>query len=402
MFGHRFLGARYFGSRYFGPGVATATTLSPPGFTDAEAFGTPTLAPGAVSLAPTGFADGDAFGAATLSPGAVTLSPTGLADADGFGTARFIPGSVTLVPSGFADADAFGGPVLQAKKKNGQGGGSTPGGVGAAQKYATRLVMDESGLIVALEAQSSVSKTVNTRMALYADAGGLPGALLAQSAVKASVVSGSNVYPLLTPQAVLSDTALWAALHSDGNFNWFLSAGPTSRFNADAFADGPSDPFGASTLSNNKAPVFIVFLEVVALTVSPTGFADADAFGAPTLILAATQDLAAPGFADADAFGSPELRPASASLSVEGFADDDAFGEPVLRSATLLQPQGFADADAFGSPTLAGEASRPVNKALLLKNRQQRARVLANPIGEFRRLLINRQRNRRQLETMDS
>lgn len=488
-FGGRYFGKRYFAPRYFSKSSAAqltlsgfaasngfgsptlspgAATLQLTGFAASNGFGSPTLsggavaitlsgfagvnhfgalqlAPGPVDLALTGFAavngfgapslrqrivlsgfaNAAGFGAPTLSPGPVTVALSGFADGDHFGTARLIPGPVTIAPAGFADADRFGVMVVQLKKSTGQGGGTKPGGVGAAQKYATKLTMIEAGLIVELTMQASVAKNVNTRMALYADNAGLPGALLAQSAVKTSVVIGSNTYSLTVPKAVLSGTVLWPALHSDGNFNWFLSAGPTSRFNADAFADGPSDPFGASTVQNNKAPVFVVFLEAITLqltmsgfanvnafggmtlfppfakTITLSGFANANAFGAATLV--PDQFLTLAGFADPDAFGTMTFPPVSATLSLSGFANAGAFGVCELRqAAATLTLAGFADPDHFGTLTLSRAISPSIDEALLLRSRHQRVRELANETARIRTLSNPigglRPRPRRQLE----
>lgn len=339
------------------PAAPAARTLSLAGFAATTEFGTPEEHPGAVTLSPSGLASSNAIGSPVFSTGAVTIRPSGFADADGFGAPAFTTGAVTITAPGFADPDAFGIPVLQLKKKAGQGGGAKPGSVSGAQKYASRITMSEAGLIVALEAQSSVARIVNTRMVLYADQDGLPGALLAQSAVKTSVVLGSNNYPLLTSYAVTANTPVWAALHSDGNFNWFLSAGSNSRFNADAFDDGPSDPFGVSTQSNNKAPVFVIYLGAVTLSLHTAGFADADQVGAPSLIPAVPQTITAQGFANSVAFGTSELRVASATITATGFSDTDAFGAIVLRQAQVLALAGFVEAHGFGAATLTGGAA---------------------------------------------
>jgi hypothetical protein len=385
--------------------VPAAVTLSPAGFAGASGFGALSLQ---IKMQLSGFADGERFGAPVLSSAPVTLALSGFADADRFGAATLVPGAITVQPRGFGDADAFGVPVLQQKKRAGQGGGGNPGGVGAAQKYATRVVMSEAGLIVALEAQSSVAKALNSRMALYADAIGSPGALIAQSVDKTSVVIGSNSYALIVPRSVAAGTAVWVAFHTDGNFNWFLSAGPTSRFNADAFADGPSDPFGASTLSNNKAPVFVVYLEAVTLELRTAGLADADRLGAPRLIAAAPQTLAPIGFAGKAAFGGLELRPASATISLSGFADGEAFGSTALQQASRLSLAGFGNADRFGAPTLQRAevpvtrpettAANGVHRIRTLRNSVHRARVLSNPIGDLRRLLKRTRRRQSQNE----
>jgi len=453
-----FAAANVFGAIAFG---ASAITLTLSGFAEQAAFGAIEVAPGAVTVDLAGFAEANAFGALRLSlqlqitgfaavngfgalavsPGAVTLPLVGFAEADRFGKTRPIPGPIALPLAGFADRDSFGAPLLQLKKKAGQGGGTKPGGVGAAQKYATRIVMGEAGLIVALEAQSSVARNVNTRMALYADQGGLPGALLAQSAVKTSVVTGANTYSLLVPRAAAAGTALWAALHSDGNFNWFLSAGPTSRFNADAFADGPSDPFGASTLQNNKAPVFLVFLEAAPInlnvkggvepnrfglpglpgpqTLALQGFYDRDAFGA--LALVPDQALQVAGFAEADRFGAPELRAASATIALSGFADGDGFGSVALTvDVARLTLSGMAALNRFGVLTLERTSTLVSDPALTLKSRHRRVSELSNPDGglslvsRHRRVselsnplgglhrLVSRHKRRRTLENAES
>ncbi len=359
MFGRRFFGKRFFGSHFFGPASTQTITLS--GFASVNAFGSPVISTGGVTIRPAGFANSSTFGSSTLSPGAVTLRPAAFANANAFGSPALHPGPVTITLSGFADADAIGHPILQAVKKKGQGGGNKPGGVAAGQKYATKVAMDEAGLIVALEANANVAKNVNTRMAIYADAVGLPGALIAQTATKTSVVVGSNRYSLTVPYSVLSGTNLWVALHSDGNFNWFLSSGPTSRFNADAFNDGISNPFGPSTSQNTKAPVFLVFLESVTIGLAMTGFANSNSFGSPSFVPAVAQNIALTGFANSSAFGSPELRPVAVTVTLSAFANANAFGSPTLTAARQITLSAFANTNGFGSPTLTVADLPPVD-----------------------------------------
>jgi len=406
MFGARFFGKRYFGARYFGP--ANAQVLAPTGFSDGDSFGAPTITPGAASLAPTGYSDGDSFGSPTITTGATTLFPAGFADGDSFGSQAITTGAVALEPSGFADGDSFGSPrivliqylsptgfsdgdafggphfgrtirptgfadgdafgshrllyVLKPagipnidlfgspalKKKTGQGGGSKPGGVAAGQKYATPVTLTEDGLITSLSVQASVAKTINTRMALYSQASLLPSALIAQSAVKTSVVIGDNQYDLIVQHFGTTGQTYWIALHSDGNFNWFLSSGGSSRYNGDVFADGISNPFGASTVDNNKAPVFLLQYEPSTVTLEASGFANASTFGTPRLI----EHISTAGFADADAFGSPAFAPGAVTLAPAGLADEDTIGHPVIGTNALVFSGGFANESAFGTPEI--------------------------------------------------
>lgn len=428
MFGHNYFGRRYFGSHYFGPAGLIVVELS--GFANFSSMGSLVLSAGGITIRPAGFSDIDSFGGLQLSAGAVSLSLHGFSDADAIGSPVFNPGPVTIALAAFADADLFGGLILQAVKKKGQGGGGNPGGVAAGQKYGTRVLIDEPGLIIALEADSGVTKSVNTRMGLYSEATALPNALRAQSATKSTAVAGPNRYDLITPVAVLAGTEVWPTLHSDGNFSWFLSSGGASRFNADAFNDGLAAVFGASTASPNKAPIFAILLESITLTISPAGVASTNAFGvsrlglniaaagipatnalgSPTLAPGAVtlsltgfanqSTLGAPvldlgaitirpdGFADADAFGALELAPAAVDLTLSGFVNDNGFGSPTLAlEAQTIGLSGFSDADAFGLPSLVTAEPLSVNRMWLLGFRERPVRALEYPHSSPHRIL---------------
>lgn len=85
-----------------------------------------------------------------------------------------------------------------------------------------------------------------------------------------------------------------------------------------------------------------------ATTVSPTGFADTEDFGAPVAQLGA----AATGFAETEAFGAPA---AQLGVSPTGFADTEAFGAPAITLPPPLinvAPTGFADTETFGAPAI--------------------------------------------------
>ncbi len=302
MFGRRFFSKRYFGARFFGPAAEVPS---------------------------------------------ITL--TGIVNASVLGHPTFVPGPVDIHLTGFSDADHLGGLILQAVVIKGHGGGNKPGGVAAGQKYGSRVLIDQPGLIIALEAVSSVAKNVNTRMGAYRDVGNLPTSIAGQSSQKNSVTIGVNRYNLNTPFAVLAGTSIWPTLHSDGNFAWFLDTGAASRFNADAFNDGLAPTFGASTLQNNKAPVFAVLLEAVNITLGMTGLPATNAFGAARLSI----NIALTGFANSNAFGAPNLAPGALTLSLSSIIDSDAIGSPILSAGTVdIRLSGFVDADSFGGLTL--------------------------------------------------
>jgi hypothetical protein len=96
--------AEAFGTPTVTPG---AVTVHPSGIASAEAFGTPTIIHAAL-LAPSGIASAEAFGTPTVTLGAVILGPSGIASAEAFGTPTVTVGIVTVGPSGIASAEAFG------------------------------------------------------------------------------------------------------------------------------------------------------------------------------------------------------------------------------------------------------------------------------------------------------
>jgi len=195
---------------------------------------------------------------------------------------------------------------------------------------------------------------------------------------------------------VLTGQKVWVALHSDGNFQWFLNNSPGgSKFNTDLFADGPSDPFGAISNDNKKAPVFVLYLASASATVTMGLTTDADSFYVPQIggskmllsSLLADQDFFyAPAVAgadillpsllvDADAVHVPAVAPGAASMLPALYSDadavhspfvgagigvtfsavmsaDDAFGETtVTLTGGVLLPALYTDADAFHAPT---------------------------------------------------
>jgi hypothetical protein len=132
-------------------------TISPSGIATAEAFGTATLAPGAVAVAPNGIASLEAFGAPTLTTlttiianaiasaeafGAPTLTTlttiiaNAIASLEAFGSHTLAPGAVLILPAGIASAEALGSPVISA-------GGSivSPNGIETAETFGDQVLI---------------------------------------------------------------------------------------------------------------------------------------------------------------------------------------------------------------------------------------------------------------------
>ena len=86
---------------------SSSQTLTPPLYSDAEAFFSATFTKGAVNLAPPLYADAETFFSATFTKGAVNLAPPLYADAESFFAATFTRGAVNLAPPLFSDTDSF-------------------------------------------------------------------------------------------------------------------------------------------------------------------------------------------------------------------------------------------------------------------------------------------------------
>jgi len=109
-------------------------TLEPSSIASAEAFGSPTVAPGPVSVSPSSVASGEAFGTPTVAnvplrlfPTSITsseafgtpdlkynqiVSPSSIASAEAFGTPTVVPGPVAVSPSSILSGEAFGTPFV--------------------------------------------------------------------------------------------------------------------------------------------------------------------------------------------------------------------------------------------------------------------------------------------------
>ncbi|HUU63138.1 MAG TPA: hypothetical protein VMX96_04365 [Dehalococcoidia bacterium] len=112
----------------------TTQTIAPTSIASAEAFGTPTVAPGPVTVSPPSIASGEAFGTPTVAlvplhvfPSSIpsaesfgkpnlkydqVIAPPSIASAEAFGVPTVAPGPVTVYPTTIASAEAFGVPFV--------------------------------------------------------------------------------------------------------------------------------------------------------------------------------------------------------------------------------------------------------------------------------------------------
>jgi hypothetical protein len=356
------------------PTALAGTPLVPAVYTDADAFFAPvvnhelaaslladadTIFSAAIVidyvLAPS-FVDEDVFIYTPVNAEFYYIFPTHVNDPESFFVPVVTATDAGLVSDVFVDTDVFYVPTVQRKKTQGGGGGGNPGTVTHDLKYATTVTMESSGLVVALQMITSSNKTVNTRMALYEDDAGVPGALLGQTEVLTSISSGTNEYEMLVPVSVLLDDVVWVALHADGNVNWLLSiSAGGSRYNTDLFTDGIADPFGVASVDNKKAPVVIVLLESADAVVLPDLHVETDTFFAPSI--SKTYEIEPP-FLTSENFFYPTVTTGVTHLTPDAYSSDDAFYAPLVAPGDAsVQPSLVDDVDVIWSPFVGASDS---------------------------------------------
>jgi hypothetical protein len=141
-------------------------------------------------------------------------------------------------------------------------------------------------------------------------------------------------------------TAIWAAV------DYTPSAGGTT---ISPTGIASAEAFGAPTLTLAVAPTSVPSGEAhgtpgIALQVVPTGMASGEAHGQPAVHLA----VAPTGVPSGEAFGAAALALAVAPI---GIASAEAAGTPALSQGGTIAPAGFDSGEAFGVPALAQDGT---------------------------------------------
>lgn len=141
---------------------------------------------------------------------------------------------------------------------------STSSGMSADYKRGTPFVMQDGGTLTSfsayLDGNGGASGSQDVRMDLYQDAGGVPGALVAQSRV-VTINSGTPAqwYNFIAPHTVVPPGTYWIVLHTgnvqgvarnygDGSTSWYA--------NTDPFWDGASAQFGTGITGTTTLSVY--------------------------------------------------------------------------------------------------------------------------------------------------
>lgn len=319
-------------------GGAGPQTITTTGIASAEAFGSPTLTPGAVTVTATGIASAEAFGTASLSATA-TVSPTGIASAEAFGSATLTAGSVTVTATGIASQEAFGTATVQAGSVT-----VTATGIGSAEAFGTPSLSQTSTLsptgIASAEAFGSPTLTPGTVTVTTT------GIASAEAFGTASVQTGAvtvTATGIASGEAFGTPTVLAGAVQVSPQGIASAEAFGTPEVQpGEAFITPP--PFGGSILGT---PNFLGQVGILAVQI----FSE-EAFGTPTLSVGAAQ-LNPTGIASEEAFGTPALQPEALEVSPTGIVSQEAFGTPAIqRGVVIITPTGIASGEAFGTPEL--------------------------------------------------
>jgi len=180
---------------------------------------------------------------ATSSPAYVRIFQISAQVGRGFPGTRLFEGAVALV--------SFGEVIAE-----GQAGAGTSGFQGD-RVLAQRYTVPEDGEIGSLGGYLA-GGSATMRMAVYADDGGEPGALLAASADKAVSSTSAGlweIFDLASPLPLAAGQKVWIAGHADGGIDSRGSddddQDEARRLVDTSFASGLPDPFGSASSYGN-------------------------------------------------------------------------------------------------------------------------------------------------------
>jgi hypothetical protein len=388
----------------YGPSLAPVTSLAPSLFVDTDVI----YAPGGTDidqLLGAIFIEQDTFYSPTLvfthflTPGLVVdadsiyaaaivrqITPSLFVDTDTVYHPSLSQGTATIHPPLVVDTDIFWNTFIAIQKRTGGGGGgggNTTGNV----KYASKVTMPSAGLINAIGTTYTQSGAVNSRMAIYADNAGSPGALLGVTVQLTSVVIGENDYAMVTPVSVLSGQVIWIAVLTDANVGWALQSNHTggAKYNNNLLSAGFSNPFGAASTDNKQAPVFAFFLTAANATLSPSLFVDTDTFLGGTFTennqIVVTTDVI-----DTDFYYQPVLSGLYTILP-NGFDDtpnDVIYAPTVAPQTAFVLPPLFSDTDVVYAPSI----TQPIVSALYSSDDVVYAPTLTQPFASVQPSLV--------------
>ncbi|MEO1108248.1 MAG: hypothetical protein AAFX90_10030 [Pseudomonadota bacterium] len=318
-------------------GSGGGTTITGSAHTDADEFGSGSVAAGPVSISGSLFTDADAYGSGQVAPGAVLISGSLHLDADTFGAGALSVGPAGITGAAYDDTDAFGqGTVSQ---------GSAP-----AQNLGGTAYADPDEFGAGLVSIGSV--------AIIGTAHADPDQFGAGGVQTGGVTITGTLY--VDPDSFGAGT---------------VSTGSAPLQNVQGGAYSDPDAFGSGSVSQGAPPaqnlIGQAFLDADeigsgSVTVGPVSlggghFADIDTFGAG-LVAVGSVTITGASLIDLDQFGSGGVQPGPVVIAGDIFVDLDQFGSGFVLTSNssrgrFAYPEGSANDGAITSDQKASGLS---------------------------------------------
>jgi hypothetical protein len=193
----------------------------------------------------------------------------------------------------------------------------------------------------------------NVKIAVYADDGGAPGALIVANN-NGQAVTANQWNTLTIPEfSVTQGTPYWLAVNMDTDYAMTGAGAETgvskyksATYSSFSFPDPAGSGFSSSTRAYDMAGWGVLVL-------SPSGISQPIAYGTPKLSLS----INPPGHEQVIAYGTPVVSVAGIVISPQGIAVVIAYGTPSLVYPQTISPPGLSVPIAYGTPSImvAGE-----------------------------------------------
>lgn len=298
-----------------------------------ETFGSPTLV---LYALPTAIASTESFGTPTI---AVHVHPSGVASVEALGS-PVVAGPLTIT-TGIASAEAFGTAQLNLQ--------IVLGGISSAEALGTlqvSLAVAGVGGIASVEAFGTLTVAKHTH----------PSSIASTEALGSPVIAGPLSTVGIVSEEVFGALAVGHLLHASGIASLEAHGTPTVAGPITVAGIATVEAFGAPQVNLGAVAGGIASVEsfgtatltTSAVTVSPTGIASAEGFGAALIAaIGGPQSITVSGIASVEAFGTALL---AGPISATGIASAEALGSvSVSTGAVTLQPDAIASAEAFGT-----------------------------------------------------
>lgn len=282
------------------------STVSPSGIGSTNAFGNPTVTPGAVTVNPSGIPSTLAFGTPSVISGAIVV-PTGIPSSNAFGTPS-LSASATIAPAGIGSTNAFGNPTISSEV--------APTGIASTNAFGTPTI--EQAVVVTPAGIPSTNMFGHPALS--------PGPII----ITPTGIPSTNRFgvPLVVPGPV--------TVTPSGIGSTLRIGSPTIGLGSTLVTPtGIASTLGIGTPTVTPGPV----------TVSPSGIPSTLAIGTP----AVSAPVLPAGIASANAFGLPTITPGTATVIPTGIASTLAFGSVTI-FVPYLPPEEWEDGPGLEAP----------------------------------------------------